>query len=235
MVKLRRLARQGRIADQFKEYRPFQKARDYAQSLKLKSETEWRLFCRGEMPQLGRLPDDIPAAPQFTYAKKGWNGYGDWLGTGHVAHFLKQFRPFLKARGFVRKLRLKNTAEWYLFCKTEIPRLGRLPADIPTAPNQVYADKGWKGMGDWLGTGTVAPNLREYRQFGKARSFARKLKLKGVAEWYAFCKGKMPELGRLPIDIPVAAWSTYADKGWKGMGDWLGTGTLPKHTTKGEA
>jgi predicted helicase len=30
-------------------------------------------------------------------------------------------------------------------------------------------------------------------------------------------------LGRLPEDIPAAPWQTYADKGWSGMGDWLGT------------
>jgi len=34
-----------------------------------------------------------------------------------------------------------------------MPEVGRLPADIPTNPNHTYADKGWKGMGYWLGTG----------------------------------------------------------------------------------
>ena len=28
-----------------------------------------------------------------------------------------------------------------------------LAKDIPTNPQRTYADKGWKGMGDWLGTG----------------------------------------------------------------------------------
>ena len=31
--------------------------------------------------------------------------------------------------------------------------------DIPTSPNNSYKDIGWKGMGDWLGTGTVAQGL----------------------------------------------------------------------------
>ena len=78
-------------------------------------------------------------------------------------------------------------------------------------------------MGDWLGTGNIATHLREYRPFRKARAFARKLKLKSKTEWFAFCKGKMAKLGRLPADIPACPNQTYADKGWKGMGDWLGT------------
>ena len=28
---------------------------------------------------------------------------------------------------------------------------GEKPDDIPTAPNQTYAEVGWSGMGDWLG------------------------------------------------------------------------------------
>jgi hypothetical protein len=212
----------GRVADQFREYRPFHEARAFARSLKLKSETEWRAFRSGEMPQRGRLPGDIPAAPQFTYAKKGWSGYGDWLGTGNVAWFLKRYRPFLKARAFVRKLKLRSTKGWYAFCKGEVPQAGELPADIPSNPNKTYSDRGWKGMGDWLGMGIIAARLRKYRSFREARAFARKLKLKSSSEWFAFCKGNMPRLGRLPADIPNAAHNTYAKKGWKSWDDWLG-------------
>lgn len=220
----------GRIADQFKKYRSFKDARTFARLLKLKSETTWHLFCKGQLPQIGRLPDDVPAAPHLKYAKEGWCGYGDWLGTGNIANFRKKFRPFIGARSFVRKLKLKNAKEWFLFCKAQMPGLGRLPADIPTAPQLVYANKGWRGLGDWLGTGTIAPNLRKYRPFVKARALARGLKLRGVSDWYAFCKGKMPEKGRLPNDIPVAAHAIYAGKGWKGMSDWLGTSSNAKRS-----
>ena len=30
---------------------------------------------------------------------------------------------------------------------------GCLPADIPSAPNQMYAEEGWVSMADWLGNG----------------------------------------------------------------------------------
>jgi hypothetical protein len=64
----------------------------------------------------------------------------------------------------------------------------------------------------------------QYRPFQQARAFAQELNLTGVSEWRAYCKGKMPHLGRLPADIPSTPDNTYADKGWVGFGDWLGTG-----------
>ena len=213
----------GRIADQFKEYRSFREARAFAHKLKLKSETEWRAFYKGMMPSKGTLPPDIPAKPDNTYADKGWKGMGDWLGTGTIANRLREYRAFREARAFARKLKLKSQTEWVAFCKGRIPSKGTLPSDIPADPKQVYADKGWKSMGDWLGTGTIASSLRKYRSFREARRFVHKLELKSQAEWVAFCKGSMPSKGRLPPDIPATPHRAYADKGWKGMDDWLGT------------
>jgi superfamily II DNA or RNA helicase len=216
----------GRIADQFKVFRPFRAARAFARRLKLKNVPEWSAFTKGRTLHLGKLPDDIPANPNQTYAEKGWNSWGNWLGTGTVAAQLKKYRPFRKARAFAHRLKLKGRSEWIAFCKGDMPHKERLPGDIPVAAHAIYAEKGWKGMGDWLGTGTVAPRLRKYRPFREARKFARKLKLKNNSEWLAFARGRMPRLGKLPADIPGTPHNTYADKGWKGMGDWLGTGTL---------
>ena len=103
-----------------------------------------------------------------------------------------------------------------------MPELGELPADVPKAPWQVYADTGWKGMGDWLGTGRIATRLMVYRSFAAASSFVRKLKLKSSTEWRAYCMGELPKLRKLPADVPNAPMIVYLDKGWKGMGDWLG-------------
>ena len=216
----------GNVANFLKEYRTFTEARAFARKLKLKSTAEWLAFCGGKMPQRGRLPADIPTNPHVTYDGRGWKSFGDWLGTGTIATLLRKYRPFSQARAFVHKLKLKNSAEWFAFCKGKIAGLPKLPADIPVAPSRSYHKKGWKGMGDWLGTGNIANFLKEYRSFSKARTFARKLKLKSESEWRLFCKGKMPELGKLPSDIPKNPSGTYTDDGWAGMGDWLGTGTV---------
>jgi hypothetical protein len=216
----------GTIANQNRVYRPFGEARAFVHTLKFKSRNEWNKFCKGQMPEKGSLPADIPANPSQTYAQKGWKGMGDWLGTGAIANFNKIYRPFEEARSFVHSLKLKNSDEWRSYCKGQMPEKGALPADIPANPINTYATKGWNGLGDWLGTGTVAPRLRVYLPFEEARAFVHSLKLKSNNEWNKFCKGQMPEKGELPDDIPAKPNRTYATKGWRGLGDWLGTGTI---------
>jgi superfamily II DNA or RNA helicase len=214
----------GTVAPRLRSYRAFEQARLHVRTLGLKSKAEWRKFCNGDLPEIGNLPNDIPAKPDNSYACKGWIGMGDWLGTGAVADQLRLYRPFDQARAFARALGLKSGAEWRKFCNKNLPDKGKLPTDIPANPNKTYTNKGWSGMGDWLGTGTVAPRLRQYRPFKKARTFVRKLGLNSRNEWKHFCKGQLPDKGTLPPDIPMTPWQTYTDKGWVGMGDWLGTG-----------
>ena len=213
----------GRVADQLRVYRPFPEARTFARGLNLRSRSEWLAFSKGRMPHKGRLPTDIPANPAQTYAGEGWNGVGDWLGTGTIAPFLREYRPFGEARAFVWALGLKSRSEWRAFCSDALPAKGRLPMDIPRAPEQVYAGEGWNGFGDWLGTQTTATYLRVYRPFLDARAFVRTLNLRNQTEWRLFCKGKMPGKVAFPKDIPVACDRVYSEEGWAGFADWLGT------------
>ncbi|MDA7509922.1 hypothetical protein N8527_01505 [bacterium] len=70
-----------------------------------------------------------------------------WLGTGTIASRSRKYRTFNEARKFVRSLKLKNGEEWKAY-----KRSGKVPIDIPAAPQHAYLKKGWKGMRDWLGT-----------------------------------------------------------------------------------
>jgi superfamily II DNA or RNA helicase len=205
-------------------WRPFEDARAFARKLKLKNQHAWVAFCKGELPRLGQRPADIPTNPSKVYVDKGWKGNGDWLGTGTIAARLRIFRPFREARAYARKLKLRNFTEWRAFCRGDMPKLGLIPADIPSTPWTTYAERGWENLGDWLGTGNISSHLKEFRSFREARLFTRKLDLKSAAEWSSFCKGKMPRLETLPSDIPANPAQAYGRKGWKGMGDWLGTG-----------
>ncbi len=192
-------------------WRPFDEARRFVRSQELKNDAAWRAFCNSE-----RRPPDIPTNPNREYRDQGWVDLGDWLGTGRPSNRGRVYRPFRAARSHARRLGLKSIAEWRAFSKS-----GRRPADIPGNPHSVYRKLGWKGIGDWLGTGAVAARDREYRPFPKARAFARRLKLTSSSAWYRFCKS-----GKRPPDIPASPMVVYRDHGWKGMGDWLGTGTL---------
>jgi len=75
-------------------------------------------------------------------------------------------------------------------------------------PNETYKNKGWKGWGDFLNTGNIAPENLVFRPFKEAREFVRSLGLKSKKEWSDYCKS-----GNKPDDIPSAPWNTY--KEWK--------------------
>ena len=94
---------------------------------------------------------------------------------------------------------MKNDKEWKGYCKS-----GKLPDDIPAKPSDVYKGKGWIGLGDWLGTGTLAPWLREYRSFEQARKFVHELRLTGNKEWRRYCRGKFPEKEKLPKEYSIS-------------------------------
>jgi len=94
----------------------------------------------------------------------------------------KEFRRFNDARKFVHSLKLKNRKEWGEFCKS-----GKKPNDIPAAPWLNYK-KEWKSLGDFLGTGTIAPQMKNYQSFVTARRYVLALKLKNRSEWARLIK-----------------------------------------------
>lgn len=194
----------GRIADQYKEFRPFEDTREFVRSLNLKSDAEWKQYCKS-----GKKPNDIPAAPQQVY-KKEYKGLGDWLGTGTIAPFNKKYRPFEDTRKFVRSLGVETQQEWHDWCKTH-----KRPDDIPYSVDKTYKNKGWKGWGDFLG-----PRPVRWKSFEECRKFAHSLKLKSVNEWAPYWKTH-----KRPNDIPSGPFQVYK-KDWKGWNDFLGTGNL---------
>ena len=198
----------GAVAPKDRQYRSFQAARAFVRSKGLTSRADWTRYCRS-----GDKPDDIPATPNVIY-KAEWRGTGDWLGTGAVAPKDRQFRSFQAARAFVRSKGVTSHADWLRYCRS-----GEKPDDIPTNPNQTYKAE-WRGLGDWLGTGAVAPKDRQYRSFQAARAFVRSKGLTSRAEWLRYCRS-----GEKPDDIPTNPNQTYKAE-WRGFGDWLGTGAV---------
>src|SRR5262249_23657054 len=103
-----------------------------------------------------KKPDDIPNALHMVYKSEGWTSWGDWLGTGTVAPWLRKWRPFKQAREFVRSLGLKNQAEWRAYVRS-----GRKPSDIPSNAHLVYKHDGWEGYADWFGRRALAGGQRK--------------------------------------------------------------------------
>jgi superfamily II DNA or RNA helicase len=187
---------------------PFEEARELVKSKNIISIAQWRLYTKSNS-----FPIEVPMRPDSAYSKSGWLSWGDFLGTGSVANYNRIFRSYEDSKAFVKELRLKKIEEWINYCEA-----GKKPEDIPAYPNQTYKNKGWKGYGEFLGTGKVADQNKKYRSFKEAKEFAIKLGLKSQKEWNLFCKS-----GRKPDDIPIAVSNTYKNDGWNGIEDFLGS------------
>jgi hypothetical protein len=200
----------GRVHASKVRYRTYNEARAYVRRLGIRTEPEWRAWCRGERSDLPSRPPDIPSNPQRTYRDSGWMSWGEFLGTGSVAVYQRSFRPFRAARAYVRAQKLADNKEWRAWCAA-----GRRPADIPASPDQVYRDKGWVSWGDFLGNRKVHPSRKAWRSLPQARAVVRRLGIRNRAE---FLKAK--RAGRIPDDIPLMI-ERHPD--WTSWRDFLGT------------
>ena len=188
-------------------YRDFVSAREWARSQGCQSREEWKALVKS-----GRLPPDIPARPSHVYRHKGWINIGDWLGKGDRHSKNRQWLPFPECRDYARSLGLRNGTEWNAHCKS-----GKLHANIPAMPGRVYKGSGWISMGDWLGTAAVASTKRKFRDYEDARKDVWALGFRNKTDYQAWAASD-----DRPSDIPSLPSRTYAKKGWRGWGDYLG-------------
>jgi hypothetical protein len=180
------------------EYWPFEKARDYARQIELKSSEEYK-----EWAKSNEKPKKMLAGPDRAYKNKGWVDWADWLGTGNK--YKKDFLPYEEAKKYVQAHSgTKGKEEFIKWHKSAKPK------GIPSTPSTTYKNKGWVDWADWLGI--------EYWPFEKARDYVHKLGLKNVEDWYDWCKS-----GNRPRYIPSGPDDMYKDEGWVDWYDWLGT------------
>jgi hypothetical protein len=188
---------------------PFKEARTIVRALKLRGARAWWCWSKEYRPS------NIPSTPDVTYRDMGWKGMQDWLGTDTISTKAnnRNFLPFEKARAFVRKQKLKGKKDW-----REWSRLKR-PATIPSTPQRTYSEQGWIGMADWLGTDGRSTRARSanFLSFEAAKKYVQKFNLKTKRHWDLWSKTKRPS------NIPSTPQVTYANQGWKGIPDFLGS------------
>jgi len=181
-----------------KKFRTFGDAREFVQSLDLRSARDWKHYCKS-----GKKPNNIPSNPNTTY-QKDWKGFGDWLG--------KSFLSFQNAKKFVKKMQLQSYTQWVEFKKS-----GKRPANMPSNPPDYYG-KEWTTWGDFLGTGSIAPINRKFFSYEKAKKILLKIKITTQVEYR-----KRAKSGKLPSGLPLDPAKSYKNKGWTTWGDFLGT------------
>jgi len=133
----------------------------------------------------------------------------------------KKFWSFKKARAHVHKLNLQSRDEWKDYNESD-----KFSKELPKRPDASYKNKGWKGWGDWLGTGNISPSNRIFLPFKEARSYVRSKKFKNQDEWRKFAHSD-----KLPKNIPTTPERTYENE-WKGYGDWLGNARIANQNKK---
>ncbi len=207
--------------------RDFNEARNFVHGLKIKNLKDWLKYVKGELPGQKPKPSDIPNSPELVYKGHGWKGYGDWFGTYAIAPFKRKYRSFESAREFARELGLTSSEKWIEYCKGGFPNLKPKPEDIPTNVARKYANEGWKGYKDFLESNIHRQKFSKFLPYEEAREFIHNLKLKDYRDWHKYINGKLPNLPAKPKEIPSNPSGVYKDKGWIGIGDWIGSEAFP--------
>jgi predicted helicase len=135
---------------------------------------EFRAILQGRRPtgKIVEIGVDVPAGMHMSLGRFAEAiSTRIWESVGRA-----NWRTFEEARAFVRDLHLKKKDKWVDYCAS-----GKLPSDIPSNPQRVYAKKGWSNWADWLGAGRHRG--KGWRCFTEARLFIRSLRLKSVDEW----------------------------------------------------
>jgi superfamily II DNA or RNA helicase len=138
----------NRIANQNKEYLPFNKSHKIVLSLGLKNQKEWNEWSKT------KRPDNIPSDP-FRYEEcKSWN---HWLGTTHYLDIpsYKRFGyvSYSEAVEYVKGFNIKTSREYFDFVKSKKCKL-----KLPSNPTNIYKEYGWTNWFDYLNSHEVKTN-----------------------------------------------------------------------------
>jgi superfamily II DNA/RNA helicase len=165
----------------------------------------------------GKIPISIPKGPDGYYKRrKEWTNWGHFIGTDQVATQDRKYEKFEVAKKIIKNLNLKSKSDFEKKYKD-----GLIPKNIPIAVYKVYKKK-WKGFGDFLGTGTIAPHKKIYLDYEEAIKIIHPLKISSMNEY----KKKYNE-GLIPENIPKIPRSTYIKKDkWVSDGHFLGNNSV---------
>ena len=197
----------------FGNYKNLMQAKKYVKTLNIKSENEYH-----DLYKKKKLPIDLPYDPySFYHNDPNWISIGDFLGSGFIAYGKRNYRKYDQAKKYVIKLKIKNFNKYLEYLKNN-----KLPNDIPSSPQYVYKNSGWKGWGDYLGSGTISFRNIKYFSYEQARVFLEKRNIKTIEELRKFLKS--PDRPQALTSVPHIK---YKDK-WLGYWHYLKNSKLRK-------
>lgn len=176
-----------------RDYISFKEARDIVRSFNLQNQNDWRNFSKTK-----RKEYNIPSQPEVIY-KDEWISFHDWIGIkpGYTG---TNFLSYEEAKKYVKKQNLKSRTDWSNWKHNR-------PENIPSTPAKTYKDE-WKGWGDWLGTGTIAPQNKNIMNLEQAKKWIKSKKIKTSTEFNYYWKNNL-----LPDSMPKSG-ATYYKISW---------------------
>ena len=198
----------GNLSNKGRIWLTFEECQKFAQKNSITSQIEWEKFGKS-----GKRPSNVPSHPDREFPKQ-WKGWPNFLGTDRVAHQYRKFRSFKDARAFAISLNLKGQKEWQKYSQTN-----KRPKDMHSAPDIFYKKQGtWTNWGDFLGTGTIAHQNKEFLSAKEAKPVYQKLfkeyGIKNGSDWQKFAKThkKLLEELHIPADVLVVYSKERAEK-----------------------
>jgi superfamily II DNA or RNA helicase/transposase-like protein len=153
----------------------------------------------------------------------GWNGCDEW--ESWRLFFVWDYetsKTWVKENLLPIGVNNKNTWEAYL--RGEINNAPKRPIALPSTPCSVYRNSGWKGLGDFLSTGSRKNSdiHRDFLSYDMAKEIILKIIPIEKRTQVGFRKHCVADIN-FPYNIPKNPSAAYKNKGWISWGDFLGT------------
>ena len=198
----------GNVSTSKREWMSFEEAKAFIQRQGLQNSTEFQAWSKS-----GKRPKNFPSNPNTVY-RSNWTNWRDFLGTGNVSTSKREWMSFEKAKAFIQRQGLQNSTEFQAWSKS-----GKRPKNFPSNPNTVYRSN-WTNWRDFLGTGNVSTNKREWMSFEEAKAFIQRQGITNQSEFHLWSKS-----GKRPKNFPSNPSLIYRNE-WTNWGDFLGTGNV---------
>ena len=167
----------------------------------------------------GLIPKTLPKYPESTYRNKGWKSWGDFLGSGLVANQKMTFASYDEAKLIIQSIDVRPTSS------SEYKRLAKaksLPALLPSNAPHVYKNKGWAGWGDYLGTGAISTQDRNFLSYDEAKIIISEMSAPPTSQKEY---QRLARENKLPPGVPHSPSDHYGES-FIGYPDFLSTSNL---------
>jgi hypothetical protein len=185
----------------------FNKAKEIVSSLNLKTQKEWKIYCKNN-----KFPCGVPTNPNREYSE--WVSWGDWLGTGAIACRFKKFLSLDECKAKVKELGIDSKSKYQSWVKENKPK------GFPSSADRHFGIS-WVGF---LGTNKV-PDIQKnknYLSYNEAKEYIKQFNIKTENEYNIWAKSS-----QRPNFIPLFPRTSYKIKGgWVSFNDFLGNGGI---------